>query len=295
MKLELRGLTKKFGDFTAVDRVDLTMKNGVYGLLGVNGAGKTTLMRMMCTLLKPTDGSVLCNGKDIFEMDSRYRKLLGYLPQEFGYYPEFTVKDYLLYIASLKGIRSSVAKKRVKELIEKVGLSQAANKKMKKLSGGMKRRAGIAQAMLNDPKILILDEPTAGLDPNERIRFRNLISELSEERLVLLSTHIVSDVEYIANEIWLMKDGAIVHKGTAEELIASMPEKVWECYVERGMVSSLMNKYKISNMKAEADGALLRIISREMPSADAQLVEASLEDVFLYYFGEKAGEDDAAF
>ena len=295
MKLELRGLTKKFGDFTAVDRVDLTMKNGVYGLLGVNGAGKTTLMRMMCTLLKPTDGSVLCNGKDIFEMDSRYRKLLGYLPQEFGYYPEFTVKDYLLYIASLKGIRSSVAKKRVKELIEKVGLSQAANKKMKKLSGGMKRRAGIAQAMLNDPKILILDEPTAGLDPNERIRFRNLISELSEERLVLLSTHIVSDVEYIANEIWLMKDGAIVHKGTAEELIASMPEKVWECYVERCMVSSLMNKYKISNMKAEADGALLRIISREMPSADAQLVEASLEDVFLYYFGEKAGEDDAAF
>ena len=250
---------------------------------------------MMCTLLRPTHGYVLCNGKDIFEMDSRYRKLLGYLPQEFGYYPEFTVKDYLLYIASLKGIRSSVAKKRVKELIEKVGLSQAANKKMKKLSGGMKRRAGIAQAMLNDPKILILDEPTAGLDPNERIRFRNLISELSEERLVLLSTHIVSDVEYIANEIWLMKDGAIVHKGTAEELIASMPEKVWECYVERCMVSSLMNKYKISNMKAEADGALLRIISREMPSADAQLVEASLEDVFLYYFGEKAGEDDAAF
>ena len=295
MKLELRGLTKKFGDFTAVDHVDLTMTNGVYGLLGVNGAGKTTLMRMMCTLLKPTDGSVLCNGKDIFEMDSRYRKLLGYLPQEFGYYPEFTVKDYLLYIASLKGIRSSVAKKRVKELIEKVGLSQAANKKMKKLSGGMKRRAGIAQAMLNDPKILILDEPTAGLDPNERIRFRNLISELSEERLVLLSTHIVSDVEYIANEIWLMKDGAIVHKGTAEELIASMPEKVWECYVERCMVSSLMNKYKISNMKAEADGALLRIISREMPSADAQSVEASLEDVFLYYFGEKAGDDDAAF
>lgn len=295
MKLELRGLTKKFGDFTAVDHVDLTMTNGVYGLLGVNGAGKTTLMRMMCTLLRPTDGSVLCNGKDIFEMDGRYRKLLGYLPQEFGYYPEFTVKDYLLYIASLKGIRSSVAKKRVKELIEKVGLSQAANKKMKKLSGGMKRRAGIAQAMLNDPKILILDEPTAGLDPNERIRFRNLISELSEERLVLLSTHIVSDVEYIANEIWLMKDGAIVHKGTAEELIASMPEKVWECYVERCMVSSLMNKYKISNMKAEADGALLRIISREMPSADAQLVEASLEDVFLYYFGEKAGEDDAAF
>lgn len=210
MKLELDGLTKEFGDFTAVNHIDLTMTNGVYGLLGVNGAGKTTLMRMLCTLLKPTSGTIYCNGKDIFSMDSEYRKLLGYLPQEFGFYPEFTVEDYLLYIAALKGIRPVVAKKRVKELIAKVGLSKVANKKMKKLSGGMKRRAGIAQAMLNNPKILILDEPTAGLDPNERIRFRNLISELSEDRLVLLSTHIVSDIEYIANEILLMKDGKLI-------------------------------------------------------------------------------------
>lgn len=293
MKLELDGLTKEFGDFTAVNHINLTMTNGVYGLLGVNGAGKTTLMRMLCTLLKPTSGTICCNGKDIFNMDSEYRKLLGYLPQDFGFYPEFTVEDYLLYIAALKGIRPVVAKKRVKELISKVGLSKAAHKKMKKLSGGMKRRAGIAQAMLNNPKILILDEPTAGLDPNERIRFRNLISELSEDRLVLLSTHIVSDIEYIANEIWLMKDGEVLHKGSIEELINSMTETVWECLVPKNRVSDFMEKYKISNMKSEINQVMLRIISHEKPVENAMRVEASLEDVFLYYFGEKAGDENA--
>lgn len=293
MKLELDGLTKEFGDFTAVNHINLTMTNGVYGLLGVNGAGKTTLMRMLCTLLKPTSGTICCNGKDIFNMDSEYRKLLGYLPQDFGFYPEFTVEDYLLYIAALKGIRPVVAKKRVKELISKVGLSKAAHKKMKKLSGGMKRRARIAQAMLNNPKILILDEPTAGLDPNERIRFRNLISELSEDRLVLLSTHIVSDIEYIANEIWLMKDGEVLHKGSIEELINSMTETVWECLVPKNRVSDFMEKYKISNMKSEINQIMLRIISHEKPVENAMRVEASLEDVFLYYFGEKAGDENA--
>ena len=293
MKLELDGLTKEFGDFTAVNHINLTMTNGVYGLLGVNGAGKTTLMRMLCTLLKPTSGTICCNGKDIFNMDSEYRKLLGYLPQDFGFYPEFTVEDYLLYIAALKGIRPVVAKKRVKELIAKVGLSKVAHKKMKKLSGGMKRRAGIAQAMLNNPKILILDEPTAGLDPNERIRFRNLISELSEDRLVLLSTHIVSDIEYIANEIWLMKDGEVLHKGSIEELINSMTETVWECLVPKNRVSDFMEKYKISNMKSEINQIMLRIISHEKPVENAMRVEASLEDVFLYYFGEKAGDENA--
>ena len=293
MKLELDGLTKEFGDFTAVNHINLTMTNGVYGLLGVNGAGKTTLMRMLCTLLKPTSGTICCNGKDIFNMDSEYRKLLGYLPQDFGFYPEFTVEDYLLYIAALKGIRPVVVKKRVKELIAKVGLSKVAHKKMKKLSGGMKRRAGIAQAMLNNPKILILDEPTAGLDPNERIRFRNLISELSEDRLVLLSTHIVSDIEYIANEIWLMKDGEVLHKGSIEELINSMTETVWECLVPKNRVSDFMEKYKISNMKSEINQIMLRIISHEKPVENAMRVEASLEDVFLYYFGEKAGDENA--
>ena len=290
MELKCNNLTKQFGHFTAVDHLNLTMTNGVYGLLGVNGAGKTTLMRMLCTLMHPTSGTITCNGKDIFQMDNDYRNLLGYLPQEFGFYPEFTVRDYLMYIAALKGVRTVVAKKRVRELIEQVGLSKVGNKKMKKLSGGMKRRAGIAQAMLNDPKILILDEPTAGLDPNERIRFRNLISELSEERMVLLSTHIVSDIEYIANEIWLMKDGKLVQSGTSKELIQSMPVSVWRVVVDKSFVSSMMRKYKISNIKTESDGVEMRIISKEKPFPDARRIEASLEDVFLYYFGEKAGD-----
>ncbi len=293
MELKMNDLTKEFQDITAVNHVTYTMHNGVYGLLGVNGAGKTTLMRMLCTLLKPTAGSITCNGQDIFKMDGEYRKLLGCLPQEFGFYPDFTVRDYLMYIASIKGIRPVVAKKRVKELLHKVGLANVENKKMKKLSGGMKRRAGIAQAMLNDPKILILDEPTAGLDPNERIRFRNLISELSKDRLVLLSTHIVSDVEYVANEILLMKDGIIQHSGTTEEIIEAMPEKVWKIEVHSSQVNDYMRKYKISNMKSGKNRAELRILSGTRPDAGAVQEEAVLEDVFLYYFGEKAGESDA--
>ncbi len=295
MELILDNLTKEFDDFIAVNHINLTLTNGVYGLLGVNGAGKTTLMRMLCTLLKPTSGTIYCDGKNIFEMDGEYRRLLGYLPQDFGFYPEFTVKDYLLYIATIKGIPPAVAKKRTKELIKKVGLTSVANRKMKKLSGGMKRRAGIAQAMLNNPKILVLDEPTAGLDPNERIRFRNLISELSEERLVLLSTHIVSDVEYVANEILMMKDGRIVNKGTLDEIIYSMPEKVWTCIVSQHEVSAITKKYKISNMKSEHHGVELRIISSEKPYETAVCVHPSLEDVFLYYFGEKDGVDNGDF
>lgn len=295
MELKLTDLTKKFGNFSAVDHINLTMRNGVYGLLGVNGAGKTTLMRMLCTLIKPTQGHITYNGKNIYEMDSAYRNLLGYLPQEFGFYPEFTVQDYLLYIASIKGIRPVVAKKRTKELIHGMGLSKAANRKMQTLSGGMKRRAGIAQAMLNDPKILILDEPTAGLDPNERIRFRNLISELSEERLVLLSTHIVSDIEYIANDILLMKDGKIIRQGSLDAIIASMPETVWICHAEKQQVSSMIENYRVSNIKAENDHAELRIISSEKPLPEATPVQPTLEDVFLHYFGEKAGDDHVEF
>lgn len=291
MELVLDNLTKEFGEFVAVDHISLTMTNGVYGLLGVNGAGKTTLMRMLCTLLKPTGGNIYCDGKDIFKMEGEYRNLLGYLPQDFGFYPEFTVKDYLLYIATIKGIRPAVANKRTKELITKVGLMKVANKKLKKLSGGMKRRVGIAQAMLNNPHILILDEPTAGLDPNERIRFRNLISELSEDRLVLLSTHIVSDIEYIANEILMMKDGKIVNKGTLTEIINSMPEKVWTCLVPQQKVSAITKRYKVSNMKSEQCGVDLRIISTEKPCETAVCVPPSLEDVFLYYFGEEVGDE----
>lgn len=290
MKLQMVNVTRKFGNFCAVDDLNLTITNGVYGLLGVNGAGKTTLMRMICTLLPPTSGKILCDGKDIFKMDGEYRNLLGYLPQEFGFYPDFTVKDYLMYIASLKGIRSMIAGKRVKELLEQVGLAKSVNKKMKKLSGGMKRRAGIAQAMLNNPKILILDEPTAGLDPTERVRFRNLISELSEERIVILSTHIVSDVEYIANEIWLMKEGQIVQQGDLDHMLASMQENVYACEVLQAEATKMMKQFKVSNMKAERGMVELRIIADQPPIHGASVVEPTLEDVFLYYFGEKGGE-----
>ena len=283
-------LTKRFGDFTAVDDMNIRITNGVYGLLGANGAGKTTLMRMICTLLTPTSGQILCDGKDILKMEGEYRNLLGYLPQEFGFYPEFSVKDYLLYIASLKGIRPVVAKQRVKELLEQAGLSKAANKKMKKLSGGMKRRVGIAQAILNNPKILILDEPTAGLDPTERVRFRNMISELSKERIVILSTHIVSDVEYIANEIWLMKNGRLMQQGSLDVVLDSMPEKVWSFVTSQAEAEKFMKQYKVSNMKTDSDGVELRIISAQQPSASAEAVQPNLEDVFLYYFGEKGGE-----
>ena len=292
MELTICDLTKEFGSFRAVDRVSFTMTNGVYGLLGVNGAGKTTLMRMLTTLIKPTDGEILWDGQDVFKLDGQYRKLLGYLPQDFGYYPDFSIYDYLMYIASIKGIRPAAAKERVKELLKQVGLFRARHKKMKNLSGGMKRRAGIAQAMLNDPKILILDEPTAGLDPSERIRFRNLISELSGDRIVLLSTHIVSDIEYIANEILLMKDGCITLSGTASEVVHSMPERVWTFSVPKAQIDAYLRTYKVSNIKTVPGGAELRVLSIACPHSAAMEVETTLEDVFLYYFGESAGNDD---
>ncbi|MCM1120535.1 MAG: ABC transporter ATP-binding protein [bacterium] len=293
MELKINGLTKKFQDAIAVNGVTHTLYPGVYGLLGVNGAGKTTLMRMLCTLLQPTGGSVTWDGNDIYAMGGEYRRILGYLPQDFGYYPDFTVYDYLLYIASIKGLRPAAARERARELLEQVGLTAAQNKKMKKLSGGMKRRAGIAQAMLADPAILILDEPTAGLDPNERIRFRNLISELAGTRLVLLSTHIVSDIEYIAREVLLMKSGTICASGTPQELLEAMPEQVWSISLPREAVAGYMRNYKVSNVKAIPGGAELRIVSEKKPGEEAIPQTPTLEDLFLNYFGEREGESNA--
>ena len=284
MKLQMVNVTRKFGDFCAVDDLNLTITNGVYGLLGVNGAGKTTLMRMICTLLPPTSGKILCDGKDIFKMDGEYRNLLGYLPQEFGFYPDFTVKDYLMYIASLKGIRSMIAGKRVKELLEQVGLAKSVNKKMKKLSGGMKRRAGIAQAMLNNPKILILDEPTAGLDPKERVHFRNLISSFSKDKIVLLSTHIVSDIEYIADEILVMKQGKLIRCGKPQTLLKDLEGKVWECLVPFEAVAEMERHFTVGNLKNEEQGCLLRIVSDICPVKGAKEAQPSLEDIYLYDF-----------
>ena len=293
MALILDGLTKTFSSFPAVNNLSYTMDTGVYGLLGVNGAGKTTLMRMLCTLLTPTSGTITWDGQDIFSLGSAYRNLLGYLPQDFGYYPDFSVQDYLLYIASIKGLRPATARQRMQNLLEQVGLTQVRRQKMKKLSGGMKRRAGIAQAMLNDPKILILDEP-AGLDPKERIRFRNLISELAENRLVLLSTHIVSDVEYIADQILLMKDGSLVHHGTSQQLLAAAPTQVWTCTVPRAQADQLLHQYPVVNLKTLPQGVQLRVLSQTPPTPEAHPAEMTLEDLFLHYFGETAGETDAA-
>lgn len=291
MLLEVTELTKAFRDTMAVDHISCTLGNGVYGLLGINGAGKTTFMRMLCTLLLPDSGAIRWEGSDIFSMGGTYRKLLGYLPQDFGYYPDFTIQDYLLYIASIKGLRPAYARKRAEMLLQQVGLWDVRKRKMKKLSGGMKRRAGIAQAMLNDPQILILDEPTAGLDPRERIRFRNLISEIADKRLVLLSTHIVSDIEYIAGEILLMKDGKLTLTGTTQELTASMPEQVWRCTVQREQLDHYLQHYQVSNIRNTTDGVELRILSASCPMAEAVPEPATLEDVFLYHFGEKAGTD----
>ena len=294
MKLEFKNVTKQYREVNAVNKVNCVMEKGIYGLLGVNGAGKTTLMRMLCTIVQPSEGQILWNGKDIWKLGGEYRDVLGYLPQDFGYYPDLTVYDYMMYISSIKGLKMSFARKKVKQLLNQVGMEKFSKRKMKNLSGGMVRRVGIAQAMLNDPQILVLDEPTAGLDPNERIRFRNLISELSEERLVLLSTHIVSDIEYIANNIMLMKDGELFYAGTAEDLVSSMKEKVWQCNVARSMIDKYMNEYLVGNIKTTKTGAELRIISIEKPTEDAVAAEKNLEDAFLFYFGEKSEEKQDA-
>lgn len=216
MELCIDRLTKQYENKIAVDRVSLQLTNGVYGLLGANGAGKTTFMRMLCGILKPTSGTVTFDGMDV--SSEEYRAELGYLPQDFGYYPDFNGMDFLLYMASLKGLTKTEAKRKSKKLLELVSLSDVAKKKIATYSGGMKQRLGIAQALLNDPKIIILDEPTAGLDPKERVRFRNLIKELGTESIVLLSTHIVSDIEHIADTVLMMKAGQIVFNGSADEI-----------------------------------------------------------------------------
>lgn len=284
MELSIDRLSKHYGSKIAVDCVSAALKPGVYGLLGANGAGKTTLMRMMCAILESTSGEVLLDGKEVTSMGADYRNVLGYLPQDFGYYPNYSAMEFLLYVAALKGIPKNIARERAKELLEVVGLSNVASKKVKTFSGGMKQRVGIAQALLNNPDILILDEPTSGLDPKERVRFRNLLSDYAGDKIVILSTHIVSDVEAIADEVLLMKKGKFVLQGSISELIKKADGKVWELTVSQEEARKWQTKSTVANLRHEGQQVVLRIISDYKPSEMAVPCEAALEDLYLYYF-----------
>ncbi len=284
MELYINKISKHYKNNIAVDRISLKLQKGVYGLLGANGAGKTTLMRMMCGILKPTSGTITFNDVDVLEEE--YREELGYLPQDFGYYPEFTAYNFMMYMASLKGLSKTQAQVRTHTLLEIVSLSTLSQKKIKTFSGGMKQRLGIAQALINDPKILILDEPTAGLDPKERVHFRNLISTLGNDRIVLLSTHIVSDIEHIADTILLMKNGQLIHKGNLNDIIKVIENNVFECFVDSKTAKTLISKYPIINVRQEGENTFLRFVAKENPLPNSISVTATLEDLYLYYFSE---------
>lgn len=282
-ELKLINVQKNFKDKEAVKSVNYSFTNGVYGLLGENGAGKTTLMRLVCGVLKPTSGKICCDEIEIASLGAGYRNLLGYLPQDFGYYGDFTAERFLRYMAALKALPQEYAESRIDELLDMVELKSVKKKKLKTFSGGMLRRIGIAQALLNDPQILILDEPTAGLDPKERVRFRNVISSLGKNRIVILSTHIVTDVDYIADHILIMKEGRIIKEGTEQEVRDQVEGCVWECTVSEREAGRLSTEFIVSNMRSAGENIMLRIISRRQPVEDAKNVEISLEDAYLYH------------
>ena len=290
MELSLENLTRRFAEKPAVDDVSATLRPGVYGLLGANGAGKTTLMRMVCDVLKPSAGRIAFDGVDIARMGDEYRAMLGYLPQDFGYYPDFTAMDFMLYMAALKGLGRHEAKRRCSELLEEVGLAAHAKAKVRTFSGGMKQRLGIAQAVINDPTVLVLDEPTAGLDPKERVRFRNLISGFSQDKIVLLSTHIVSDVEYIADDILVMKGGRFVLRGRPDAVVSSVAGKVWECRVSARQADELSASACVCNVHYASDGgAVVRVAADEAPVAGAVSVEPTLEDPVSVHVQRRCG------
>lgn len=285
MELYLEHITKRFKDMTAVDDVSLRITPGVWGLLGANGAGKTTLMRMIAGIMKPDGGEVFYDGIPIRELKESYRDVFGYLPQEFGFYPEFTVKDYLEYVSVLKGLTKKEAKRKIDGLLEQMTLSHVRNKKIAKLSGGMKRRVGIAQALLNEPEVLILDEPTSGLDPGERVRFRNLLSEFAHGRIVLISTHIVSDVEYIATQNAVMKEGRLLAKGTTEELVKLVHNKVWTARIPMNALPEYERRLQVVNIRNEEDGQItVRYLSEQPYTGDSSPAAPHLEDLYLWMF-----------
>ena len=286
MDLCMEHISKRFKDMTAVDDISLRLTPGVWGLLGANGAGKTTLMRMLAGIMQPTSGQITYDGIPISTLGQKYRDIFGYLPQEFGFYPEFTVQDYLEYVAVLKGLTAADSKRKISELLEQLTLTHVQRKKIAKLSGGMKRRVGIAQALLNEPEVLILDEPTSGLDPGERVRFRNLLSEFAHDRIVLISTHIVSDVEYIATRNAVMKGGKLLACGTTEELV-----KLWTAMIPASALAEYERKLPIVNLRNEEKGDIsIRYLAEEPSVSHSTLVAPRLEDLYLWLFPQEAPE-----
>ena len=292
MELLVDKVSKKFKDKKAVDNISLELTPGVWGLLGANGAGKTTLMRMIAGIMRPTSGQVLYDGVPIQTLGEGYREVFGFLPQEFGFYPEFTVKDYLAYVAALKGLPERESRRRIHELLERVSLTDVHNKKIARLSGGMKRRVGITQALLNDPEVLILDEPTGGLDPGERVRFRNLLSEFAHDRIVLISTHIVPDVEYIATCHAVIRDGRLLATGTTDELVKLVEGKVWSCIIPARAVPEYESRLQIVSLRNENDGSVsIRYLAEHPCNNSSALCVPRLEDLYLWMFPQGGGEN----
>ena len=293
MELMIDHASKRFNGKTAVSDISLKLTPGVWGLLGANGAGKTTLMRMIAGIMPPTSGQVTYDGVPVQTLGERYRDIFGFLPQDFGFPPEFTVKDYLTYAAALKGLPERQSRRKIQELLERVSLLDVCNRKISKLSGGMRRRVGIAQALLNDPEVLILDEPTGGLDPGERVRFRNLLSECAHDRIVLISTHIVPDVEYIAACHAIIKGGRLLATGTTEELTKLVEGKVWSCTLPAEAVPEYESKLQVTNLRNENGGSVsVRYLSDRPCGAASIPATPRLEDLYLWLFPESSGEHD---
>lgn len=284
MELQLAHLTKKYGQHTALKDFDLTLTEGIYGFLGPNGAGKSTLMNIITGNLHATSGQVLYNGEDIEKLGAVFRGKLGYMPQQQALYSSFTAVRYLDYVAALRGMTKESARAEIPKVLELIGLSDVARKKVGSFSGGMKQRLLIAQAVLADPEVLILDEPTAGLDPKQRIAIRNMISHLAMHKIVILATHVVSDIEYIAKEIVLMERGEILKACSRSELLSAMEGRVFELRIREEQLSAVSSAYKVSGIASGADGIYVRVLSEEKPADyEGQEVRATLEDVYLWY------------
>lgn len=289
MKLTVTHLGKQYRrDFWGLKDFSLEVKPGILGLLGPNGAGKSTFMRMLATITKPTEGSILWSDTDITKSPDTMRAVLGYLPQDFGVYPNLNAIEFLEYMAAIKGLDGKSARRRIDELLQVVNLVEAAKRPLGGYSGGMRQRVGIAQALLNDPQLLIVDEPTVGLDPEERVRFRNLLSDLSGERIVILSTHIVSDVEATATHIALVNQGRLLRESAPEELLQELEGKVWEWTVKSDDLPALKQKHIISGTIRRSDGVQVRVVHDGKPEADAQNVSPNLEDAYLFFIGGRA-------